>query len=82
MEKLIVAFATNDGEHFMSNHFGDADYYHIYEIDPTSAKFIKVIENTTEEEDEEIHADPKKAKGISELLKEENVFVVGSCKRI
>jgi predicted Fe-Mo cluster-binding NifX family protein len=76
MEKLTVAFATNDGEHFMSNHFGDADYYHIYEINPTSAKYIKVIQNTTEEE--EIHADPKKAKGISQLLKEEKVNVVGS----
>ena len=75
---LITAFATDDGDNFIDRHFGDANYYDIYKISASSMKFIKRIDNTTEEEDEEIHADPKKAKGISGLLKKENVQVVVS----
>ncbi|MEA2096899.1 MAG: NifB/NifX family molybdenum-iron cluster-binding protein [Candidatus Cloacimonadota bacterium] len=76
MEKLKIAFATDDGKTFMGRHFGDAEHYYIYEIDDKNSKFIKKIDNTTEEED--MHADPKKAKGISNLLLEENVSVVVS----
>ena len=61
MVKLKVAFATDDGKTFMSRHFGDAEYYYIYEINKENAEFIKKINNTTEEE-EDIHADPTKAK--------------------
>ena len=75
---LITAFATDDGKVFMDRHFGDANYYDIYKISASSMEFIKRIDNTTEEEDEEIHADPKKAKGISGLLKKENIQVVVS----
>ncbi|MDP8202811.1 MAG: NifB/NifX family molybdenum-iron cluster-binding protein [Candidatus Tenebribacter burtonii] len=77
MKKIKVAFATDDGKTFMGRHFGDAEQYYIYEIDNDNAEFIKKINNTTEEE-EEIHADPKKAKGISNLLLNENVSVVVS----
>ena len=76
MKKLKVAFATDDGKTFIGRHFGDAEYYYIYEIDNGNAKFVKKIDNTTEEED--VHADPKKAKGISNLLLEEDVSVVVS----
>ncbi|NOR46245.1 MAG: dinitrogenase iron-molybdenum cofactor biosynthesis protein [Candidatus Delongbacteria bacterium] len=75
---LITAFATDDGKIFMDRHFGDANYYDIYKISASGMEFIKRIDNTTEEEDEEIHADPKKAKGISGLLKKEKVQVVVS----
>lgn len=60
----------------MDRHFGDANYYDIYEINETGADFVKRIDNTTEEEEE--HADPKKAKGITNLLLKENVQVVVS----
>lgn len=76
MKKLKVAFATDDGKTFMGRHFGDAEHYYIYEIDDENANFIKKIDNTTEEED--MHADPKKAKGISNLLLDEDVSVVVS----
>ncbi len=76
MKNLKVAFATDNGKTFMGRHFGDAEHYYIYEIDNENAKFIKIIDNTTEEED--MHADPKKAKGISNLLLEEDVSVVVS----
>ena len=77
MQKIRVAFATDNGKTFMGRHFGDADFYDIYEIAGNNAKFIKRIDNTVDEE-EEIHADPKKAKGISKLLLHENVNVVVS----
>ncbi len=75
--KFNVAFATDDGKTFMGRHFGDARFYDIYEIDENQASFVKRIENTVDEE-EDVHADPKKAKGISELLLDENVTVVVS----
>lgn len=75
MEKIKVAFATDDGSNFINRHFGDAKFYDIYEIEGNQANYLKRVDNTTEEE-EEIHADPKKAKGIAKLLLEENVSVV------
>ncbi len=77
MKKINVAFATDDGKTFMSRHFGDADFYDIYEIDENNADYLKRINNTTEEE-EDVHADPQKAKGIAGLLKNEDVRVVVS----
>ena len=78
MENLKVAFATDDGKSFIDRHFGDADHFDIYELAISDAKFIKRIENTTEEDSNEIHADPKKAKGILGLLKSQDVQVVVS----
>ena len=77
MQKLKVAFATDNGKTFMGRHFGDAEYYYIYEIDNENAEFIKKISNTTEEE-EDVHADPKKAKSIAKLLKQEQVQILVS----
>jgi len=77
MGKIKVAFATDDGNTFMNRHFGDADFYDIYEIDEDNADFIKRIDNSVDEE-EEVHADPKKAKGITALLQKEDVKVVVS----
>lgn len=74
MNKIKVAFATDNGSNFINRHFGDANYYDIYEIEGNQANYLKRIDNTTEEE--EMHADPKKAKGIANLLLEENVSVV------
>lgn len=76
--KINVAFATDNGKTFMDRHFGDAEYYDVYEISKTDSKFIKRIFNTTEEGDESIHADPEKAKGIAGLFKNENIKVVVS----
>lgn len=76
MIKLKVAFATNNGKTFMSQHFGDAEQYQIYQMDKENIEFLSKLTNTTEEDDEEIHADPKKAKSIVNLLQEKNVEVV------
>ena len=70
---IKVAFATDDGKTFMDRHFGDA-----YEITEKDSEFIKRIKNTTEEDNESIHADPEKAKGVAGLFKGENIQVVVS----
>jgi len=77
MNKMKIAMATDDGKNFIDRHFGDANMYKIYELRPDQIKYIKTIENTVDEE-EKIHADPKKAKGIANLLKEEGVQLVAS----
>jgi len=75
---MKTAFASENGKSFIDKHFGDSEYYYIYEISPSEIKFVKKISNTSEEEDEDIHADPKKAKSVSKMLKAENVKVVVS----
>jgi len=72
---MIIACATNDGEKFASCHFGDAKQYDIYEMDGSACRFVETVRNTTGEEEEEIHADPRKAKGIVDLLSKNNVQV-------
>lgn len=79
MDKIVSAFATDDGLSFMERHFGDANQYDIHEINPSETKFIKAINNIINE-DEEAHADPNKAKGIADLLKKEKVQVLVSKK--
>ena len=78
MQKLIVTFATDDGKIFMDRHFGDAVQYEIYELDSSAAQHLRTIKNTTEEE--EMHADPNKAKGIAGLLKKDGAQVLVSKK--
>ena len=75
---MRTAFATGDGESFTNRHFGDNDYYDIYDITTSESKFIKRINNTTTTIEEKTHTDPGKAMGITSLLKKENVQVVVS----
>jgi predicted Fe-Mo cluster-binding NifX family protein len=72
---MKAALATDDGATFMDRHFGDAKYFDIYDIDNSSQSKVKRIDNTIEE-DESIHADPRKAGGITGILKAEGVQVV------
>ncbi len=73
MESLVIAVATDDGVNLIDRHFGDAESYSIYALSPDGYKLIKRIENNTEEE--RMHADPVKAKGVTGMLKEQKVQV-------
>ncbi len=73
MSGILVAFATDDGKMMVERHFGDARFYDVYEYNGDSVVFKQRITNTTGEE--ERHADPKKAKGVTSLLKEAGVTV-------
>lgn len=72
-----LAIATDDGKNLIKRHFGDADYYHIYEVNETQIKHRQTIDNSVAET-EEMHADSKKARGIAQLLKKEGVTVAAS----
>jgi len=74
---MRAAFATDDGHTFMDRHFGDARYFDIYDLEGPSWVKIRRIDNTIEE-DETVHADPRKAGGITGLLKAEGVQVAVS----
>lgn len=80
MEKIIAAFATDDGNHYVDRHFGDAQQYLVYEIGKDELSYIGTIYNKTEEEDEHAHADSNKAKGIAQLLKKDKVQILASKK--
>ncbi len=79
MEKLILAIATDDGQNYTSEHFGDARYFDIYELTPEGYTFLRRVENTTEREhdhEEHHHGDKQKAQGIIQILKQHNVNVM------
>lgn len=79
MEKILTAFATDDGINYIDRHFGDATYYDIYEISAVTSEFVKRISNTTEEDDDESgHGDAEKAKGIVGILRAEGVHMAVS----
>lgn len=77
-----VACATNDGKELIDSHFGEARSYLIYDV--TNAEYEKVdrINNSFREEEDEDdeHGDPQKAKNIKELLKDKGVQVLLSRK--
>jgi predicted Fe-Mo cluster-binding NifX family protein len=74
MDKLIVAFATDDKKTFTHEHFGEAKEYLIYEISKADSKLIETIANLSPEE--KMHGDPNKAKGVASLLKPFGVKVL------
>ncbi len=73
---MKLAIATDNGKSFIDKHFGDSEQYYIYELSSSELQFVKIIDNTTEDDDPNIHADPKKAKGVTEMLKSEDIKVV------
>ncbi|MGM0509427.1 MAG: NifB/NifX family molybdenum-iron cluster-binding protein [Fusobacteriota bacterium] len=77
--KLKVACATDNGKELKKDHFGDAKYYHIYEVD--KGKFCKILEIKNpkydhEHDDEDVTGDPQKAMGIAKILKKNGVQVM------
>ena len=76
--KIKLACGTDNGIEFTNEHFGSSKYFLIYDFDleTKDLRFLKRIENSTQEEEK--HGDIKKAKSVSELLK--NVFVLVAFK--
>lgn len=78
MDTLRLAIASNDGVGLNKEHFGDSHYYYIYEVNENDYKFIKRISNQAKNIIEEKHADPLKAGGVTKVLQEHNIQLVGS----
>ena len=75
MKKIIVAIGLKNDNELTDKHFGDSNYFDIYELaEGSSMKKIKRIENVKVKE-EKIHGDPKKAKVIENILNETDVLV-------
>ena len=72
---IKIVCATDDGTNFSKKHFGSAQKYQFYSLDPENGKiwFIKEIENLTPAE--KAHGDPDKANAVSEVLNEAQVLV-------
>ena len=72
--KIKLACGTDNETEFTNGHFGSSKYFLIYDFDleTKDLRFLKRIENSTQEEEK--HGAIKKAKSVSELLK--NVFVL------
>lgn len=73
---MKIVFATDDGLLFMDRHFGDAEFYEVFEVSKDEFKHHKRINNSTEEDDESLHGDPVKAKGVTALFKGEDIKVL------
>jgi len=76
MEQMRLAVATDDGEHFMGRHFGDAEFFEIFEFSGSGYEIVGRVTNDLDEE--EGHADPEKAKGIAGILGEQGVQVTAA----
>lgn len=72
--KIKLACGTDNETEFTNGHFGSSKYFLIYDFDleTKDLRLLKKIENSTQVEEK--HGDIKKAKSVSELLK--NVFVL------
>jgi len=73
---MKIVFATDDGLTFMDRHFGDAEFYEVFDVYKDDFKHVKRMNNSTEEDDESLHGDPVKAKGVATLFKDEDVKVL------
>jgi predicted Fe-Mo cluster-binding NifX family protein len=73
--KIKLACGTDNETEFTDGHFGSSKYFLIYDFDleTKDLRFLKRIENSTQEEEK--HGDIKKAKSVSELLKNVSVLV-------
>ena len=79
MDAFKIVFATDDGTSFMDRHFGDAEYFDLYEVSTEDVQFIKRIENNAFKRDGK-YAIGQKAAGIAGLFKKDNVHVLVSKK--
>jgi predicted Fe-Mo cluster-binding NifX family protein len=73
--ELIVACATDDRRTLTSEHFGSARTYAICKLDETACTFLQSLTNTVKT-GEETHADPQKARSVTELLADRGVLVL------
>jgi len=74
--KLLIAFSTDDGENFNDDHFGMANYFHVYKFSDGKEEFVEARKNVQYKEDETLkHGDPGKAKATSSALGNVDVII-------
>ncbi len=70
MYYLRFAIASIDGEKLFDGHFGESDYYLIYDLNNERYEFIEQIKNLAKDFEEREHGDKRKAMKVSDLLSE------------
>ena len=74
--KLLIAFGTDDGKNFNSDHVGMARYFYVYQFCDGKEKLVEQRENVRFKGDETMkHGDPEKAKATSSALEGVDVLV-------
>lgn len=75
--KPIIACGTSDGELLFEDHFGNAPYFHLYEMNVQGFEFIEEVENISREDPEDQESGEElKSKNISSLLKAKSTNVL------
>jgi predicted Fe-Mo cluster-binding NifX family protein len=76
VEALHVAFATDDGESFNDDHFGNARHFLVYRFSDDGEELLETRENSEFRRDESRKpGDPAKARAMSKLLDGIDVLV-------
>jgi len=73
-----VACATDDGVNLIKRHFGDAEYYAVYEVNNAGYTHVETIRNNTIDgkDGKNGHGDAIKAKHIMMILMEKNIEIL------
>ncbi len=69
---MKVAVSTNDGKEITKDHFGDGEFFLIYELGD-KLTLLEKRKNTSPPEEE--HGSKEKAKGISDILSDIPIFL-------
>jgi len=77
VRKVKVAIGIDRSGLLCKDHYGESDYYLIYEIllDDKKIKFLEKRENISKDFMEDIHGDPRKFISIINILNDINVFI-------
>ncbi|MFA4647096.1 NifB/NifX family molybdenum-iron cluster-binding protein [Pyrococcus kukulkanii] len=75
MRCLKVAFGMEDDEKLIDAHYGDSNFFAIYDVcEDGRYRLLEKRINKAKEVEEEEHGDPKKFRAIVELLKDVDVL--------
>jgi predicted Fe-Mo cluster-binding NifX family protein len=74
--ELLIAFSTDDGQHMLKGHAGQARYFDVYKFLNGQAEFLERRDNSKYKGHKTIkHGDPKKAQATLGALKGVHVLV-------
>ncbi|MGB9759899.1 MAG: NifB/NifX family molybdenum-iron cluster-binding protein [Thermoproteota archaeon] len=75
MRKLRVAFGMGSNSLLSDEHFGDSEFYFIYDVyEDHHYEFIERRENTAKNVEEKRHGDPRKFIAVVQMLRDVDVL--------
>lgn len=74
--ELLIGISTDDGEHMINDHAGQAKYFDVYRLSGGKAQFLERRANSKYKGEETLkHGDPKKAQATLAALEGLHVLV-------